>query len=271
MDPKIIRIGCGAGYQGDRVPPALKLVKEAKLDYLVLECLAERTLTDSIRRMKNGGKGFDPRLKEWLEALLPAASQNNVKIITNMGAADPKGAGEEALDVANALGIDLRIVVVSEVVGDSGELKSISTIVKKSSASSNQPLSKLVAMPSSNGFSVVDSNFNDEENENWEVGCTYLGADALIDALKLDADLVVFLFEWCIIATSRLWPSRPSHAEQPCGPLPGQRQQCLAQPSVYNHRHGSPVRPGAALQHRALKEWRQGRHLQHQFDTIQPS
>eukprot|EP01133_Synstelium_polycarpum_P005939 gene5939-6878_t len=185
MNKNVIRVGCGAGYQGDRVPPAVKLVREGKLDYLVLECLAERTLTDSIRRMKNGGKGYDPRLKEWLEALLPEAHRHNVTIITNMGAADPKRAGEHALEIANSLGIKLRIVVVSECM--TAAEAAAAQVVQESIV----PKPKLVAIPSSNGFSVGDSLVDEAENDNWEVGCTYLGADSIIDALKLGADLVI--------------------------------------------------------------------------------
>eukprot|EP01132_Coremiostelium_polycephalum_P006650 gene6650-8227_t len=161
MNKNIVRIGSGAGYQGDRVPPAVKLVENAQLDYLVLECLAERTLTDSIRRMKNGGKGYDPRLREWLTALLLPAVKHNVTIITNMGAADPKGAGEEAIEIARSLGINIKIVVVSETVSNSSSTTTMTTTMTTS------------------------------VEENWEVGCTYLGADALIDALKLGADLVI--------------------------------------------------------------------------------
>ena len=39
-----LRIGCGAGFQGDRLEPALVLAEHGKLDYLMLECLAERTI-----------------------------------------------------------------------------------------------------------------------------------------------------------------------------------------------------------------------------------
>lgn len=44
---KVIRIGCGAGFAGDRPLRALELMLscEVPLDYLVLECLAERTLS----------------------------------------------------------------------------------------------------------------------------------------------------------------------------------------------------------------------------------
>ena len=57
MDGRVVRVGCGAGFQGDRVPPAVDLLKHGNLDFLVLECLAERTLADSIDRMRTGGKG----------------------------------------------------------------------------------------------------------------------------------------------------------------------------------------------------------------------
>jgi hypothetical protein len=41
---------------------ALKLLERVKeLNYLVLECLAERTLADRYRIMASGGKGYDHR------------------------------------------------------------------------------------------------------------------------------------------------------------------------------------------------------------------
>ena len=41
---------------------ALKLLERVEeLNYIVLECLAERTLADRYRVMMSGGKGFDPR------------------------------------------------------------------------------------------------------------------------------------------------------------------------------------------------------------------
>ncbi|KAN0014446.1 hypothetical protein ACTFIU_000764 [Dictyostelium citrinum] len=185
MNKDILRIGSGAGYQGDRVPPAVQLVEKGKLDYLVLECLAERTLTDSIRRMKNNGKGYDPRLKEWLTSLLPPAKKRNVTIITNMGAADPKGAGEEAFEIAKSLGLnDIKIVVISENIHNNNN---------SNNNDSNQNKKYNIKLSSTNGFAVDGGLDSDQHSieENWEVGCTYLGADAIIDALKLNPDLVI--------------------------------------------------------------------------------
>lgn len=66
MDPKKRRdkvyIGCGAGFGGDRPMAALKLLQRVKqLNYLVLECLAERTLADCFQTMSAGGDGYDSR------------------------------------------------------------------------------------------------------------------------------------------------------------------------------------------------------------------
>lgn len=55
-------VGCGAGFGGDRPIAALKLLERVEeLNYIVLECLAERTLADRYQVMLSGGKGFDPR------------------------------------------------------------------------------------------------------------------------------------------------------------------------------------------------------------------
>ena len=41
---RVVRIGAGAGYSGDRIEPAIELAERAHIDYLVFECLAERTI-----------------------------------------------------------------------------------------------------------------------------------------------------------------------------------------------------------------------------------
>ena len=59
-----IRIGCGAGFSGDRLDPAIILAEKGKLDYLVLECLAERTIAlAQKRKIKDQTKGYDPLLE----------------------------------------------------------------------------------------------------------------------------------------------------------------------------------------------------------------
>jgi Acyclic terpene utilisation family protein AtuA len=112
---RTIRIGAGAGYSGDRIEPAVELAERGRLDYLVFECLAERTIALAQQaRQRDPDAGFDPLLAERLEAVLRPCVANKATIITNMGAANPIGAARAAVSIARAMGIKgLKIAAVS--------------------------------------------------------------------------------------------------------------------------------------------------------------
>ncbi|XP_010523028.1 PREDICTED: uncharacterized protein LOC104801448 [Tarenaya hassleriana] len=114
-------VGCGAGFGGDRPMAALRLLQRVEgIHYLVLECLAERTLADRWRIRASGGDGYDSRVTEWMQMLLPLALEKGVCIITNMGAMDPPGAKKKVLELANELGLNVSVAVAHEVNIDSG-------------------------------------------------------------------------------------------------------------------------------------------------------
>ncbi|KAL8192381.1 hypothetical protein R6Q57_027566 [Mikania cordata] len=105
-------VGCGASFSGDRPLAALKLLQKVKdLNYLVLECLAERTLAERYQAVKSGGDGYDPRISEWMQLLLPLAVDRGVCIITNMGATNALAAQEKVLEIASKLGIRITVGV----------------------------------------------------------------------------------------------------------------------------------------------------------------
>lgn len=119
-----VSIGCGAGFAGDRPLAALRLLKQVpNMNYLVLECLAERTLSNRYDAMATGGKGYDPRISDWMNLLLPVALQHGVCIITNMGASMLDSLAETYLKVFK---IDLRI---SEII-ISGWLQLIPSVLR---------------------------------------------------------------------------------------------------------------------------------------------
>ncbi|MFN8357228.1 MAG: acyclic terpene utilization AtuA family protein [Spirosomataceae bacterium] len=111
-----IRIGCGAGFSGDRIEPAIILAQKGELDYLVLECLAERTIAlAQKRKMTDSNKGYDPLLERRIETLLPHLVKNNIRLITNMGAANPIAGAKKIIEIAQQQGIKLKVAAV---VGD---------------------------------------------------------------------------------------------------------------------------------------------------------
>ena len=114
---KTIRVGSGAGYSGDRIEPAVELAEKGGLDYLVFECLAERTIALAQQvKMNDPDAGYDPLLAARMRAVLAVCARNKVKIVTNMGAANPATAAEATREIARKLG--LKGLKVAAVTGD---------------------------------------------------------------------------------------------------------------------------------------------------------
>ena len=108
-----VRIGCGAGFAGDRLEPALVLVERGEIDYLMLECLAERTIAIAqTDRLADPSRGYDGMLLRRMEMLLPALLARGVRLVTNAGAANPLAGAEAVAALAGRLGLAPRIVAV---------------------------------------------------------------------------------------------------------------------------------------------------------------
>ena len=170
MMPNVLRLGAGAGYAGDRIPPALALAEKGQLDYLVFECLAERTIAlAQLEKIQNPQRGFDPLLAARMRAVLPACMANGTRIITNMGAANPLQAGREVLAVAKELGFhQLKVAVV---LGDD-------VLAILQAAYLSEPLLDSSQLVADIQHSLVSAN-------------AYLGAEALLPALKTDAHVII--------------------------------------------------------------------------------
>ncbi|MFM0033476.1 DUF1446 domain-containing protein [Paraburkholderia strydomiana] len=166
--PRRVRIGAGAGYSGDRIEPAVELAESGKLDYLVFECLAERTIALAQQsRRKDPELGYDPLLEARMRAVLPIAARNGVRIISNMGAANPRAAARKTAQIARELGLDgLKIAAVT---GDD-----VLDVVQRGHFNFEE-----------SGQSVTS--FNDRIVS----ANAYLGAAPLVAALAAGADIVL--------------------------------------------------------------------------------
>ena len=166
----MLRIGAGAGYAGDRIPPALELAQHGQLHYLVFECLAERTIAlAQLERREHPHKGFDPLLEERMRTVLQTCLKQGTRIISNMGAANPLQAGHEVLRVARELG--LQGVKVAVVQGDD-------VLARLLSDGLDLPLIDSDATVASLRGQLISAN-------------AYLGADALVPALQTDAQVIL--------------------------------------------------------------------------------
>jgi len=114
---RTIRIGAGAGYAGDRIEPAVELAEKGQLDFLVFECLAERTIAlAQQQKQQDPSRGYDPLLEDRMRAVLGPCRRNGVRIVTNSGAANPVAGAETVREIARELG--LRGLKIAAVTGD---------------------------------------------------------------------------------------------------------------------------------------------------------
>jgi len=163
-----IRIGSGAGFSGDLLEPAIELAEKGNLDYLVFECLAERTIAlAQLQKLKDSNKGFDPFLEQRIKTFLPICLRKKIKIISNMGAANPIAAADKIIEIAKELGVkELKVVAVSgDDVLESVQNKDYILLESKT------PFSKLHKK-------VVSAN-------------AYLGINPIIKALEQGADIII--------------------------------------------------------------------------------
>jgi Acyclic terpene utilisation family protein AtuA len=170
MKPKgILRVGAGSSFADDRIAPAVELAERGEIDYLAFECLAERTIArENLTRLKNPDRGYTPRLLDRMGAVLPACLKNGVRIVSNMGAANPTAAARDVRRHAKDLG--LPEVSCAVVLGDD-----VAEILRRQPQlplmESGKPLETLLPR-------MVSGN-------------AYLGADVICRALETRAQVVI--------------------------------------------------------------------------------
>lgn len=167
---QVLRIGAGASYAGDRVEPATLLAEHGKLDYLVYETLAERTIAlAQQQRIKDPEKGYNELLEDRFRAALPHCRRQGTRIVSSMGAANPLGAVKKTAEIVRELRLGpMRIAaVLGDDVHDYCRRNADTLRLMESGA----PLSSLEG-------EIVSAN-------------AYLGADLIVEALRQDADIVL--------------------------------------------------------------------------------
>ena len=165
---KKIRLGSGAGYSGDRIEPAVELAEKGEIQYLCFECLAERTIAIAQQaKMKDPAQGYDALLAARMEAVLPICHKKGIKIITNMGAANPQAGAAKIKQIAEKLNIKgLKIAAVS---GDD-----VLAAIRDQDLTIEETGAKLSTIEDK----LVSAN-------------AYLGVAPIIEALQAGADIVI--------------------------------------------------------------------------------
>ncbi len=109
-----IRIASGQGFWGDLIEAPFKQVTSGDVDYLVMDYLAEVTMSIMQKQKnKNPEMGYARDIPALMERILPVCKEKNIKVITNGGGVNPTACAKAVLEVARKLNIkDLKLAVV---------------------------------------------------------------------------------------------------------------------------------------------------------------
>lgn len=178
--PALVRIGGGAGFAGDRPGAALPVVQamataggsDGAPAYLIFETLAERTLAlAQLARLKDPQAGYSPALEPLLAPVLAPCLQNNIRIVSNFGAANPQAAAGRIAQMIRAAGLPpakIAVVLGDDMTpGQTGGLTVAELAARESDGALLHGRERIVAAN------------------------VYLGARAIADALAQGAQIVV--------------------------------------------------------------------------------
>ena len=167
---KTVRVGCGAANATERVDLSLQMVEHGDVSYVGFDNLAERTLAFAqLEKLRDPKLGYNPLLPARMRAILQPALDRGVKLVGNMGAANPAAGGEVVLDVADELAIP--DITVATVTGDDLHERVRAGELDLTFWETGGGLDSLPG-------EIVSAN-------------AYIGADPMVEALRRGADVVV--------------------------------------------------------------------------------
>jgi hypothetical protein len=164
-----LHVGCAAGFSGDRTdaagPVVETLLRRGGPSVLIFETLAERTLAlAQLARRNDPSAGYEPLLDDLVGPVLARCLTHGIRIVSNFGAANPRGAALRIRALAREQG--LRAPRIAVVEGDDVSGPGHRTALLQALG------------PVGEGTGIASAN-------------AYLGAEAIAAALRAGADIVV--------------------------------------------------------------------------------
>lgn len=111
---KTVRIGCGAGFWGDSPEGPAQLVGSGGIDYLVLDYLAEITMSILARmKAKTPTLGYATDFVTLvMKPLAREITEKKIRVVTNAGGVNPLAARDALEAVFREAGVALKVAVV---------------------------------------------------------------------------------------------------------------------------------------------------------------
>jgi Acyclic terpene utilisation family protein AtuA len=108
--PKRTRIAAGQGFWGDWLEAPVRQVRGGPIDYLVLDYLAEVTMSIlQKQRSRDPALGYARDFVTQMERILPDIAERNIRVVSNAGGVNPRACARAVRAAADRLGLGDRI------------------------------------------------------------------------------------------------------------------------------------------------------------------
>src|SRR3954464_2375717 len=171
---RIVRVASGQGFWGDWLDAPRRQVEGGPVDYLMLDYLAEVTMSILQKQKERDPKmGYARDFVGAMASVMKAVAERGVRVIPNAGGVTPTACGEAIREVARKHGVADR-VKIGVVTGDD-LLPRLDELIAQGHALANmdtgEPLSTVRDR-------VLSAN-------------AYIGSEPIIEALGRDASVVI--------------------------------------------------------------------------------
>jgi hypothetical protein len=171
---QMIRIASGQGFWGDMLDAPVRQVQEGPIDYLMLDYLAEVTMSIMQKqRARDPNAGYARDFVPLMKQILPACVERNIKVTANAGGVNVEGCADAVSEVARELGLGgkLRIGLVTgdDIMGRLDEM--LDRGIELRNMDTGEPLATV--------------------RDRIQSANVYLGAWPMVDALNRGAQLVI--------------------------------------------------------------------------------
>ncbi|MBV9209617.1 MAG: DUF1446 domain-containing protein [Acidobacteria bacterium] len=103
---EMIRIASGQGFWGDMLDAPVRQVEEGPIDYLMLDYLAEVTMSIMQKqRARDPQAGYARDFVPLMKQILPRCVEKNIRVTANAGGVNVEGCAEAVRAVASELGL----------------------------------------------------------------------------------------------------------------------------------------------------------------------
>ena len=171
---KTIRVAAGQGFWGDWIEAPIRQVEGGQIDYLVLDYLAEVTMSILQKQhSRNPEMGYARDFVTQVERILPAIADRGVRVVSNAGGVNPRACAAAIRQVADKAGLGNRIRIA--LVSGDDLLPKLDELV-----ANGEPLSNMdTGRPLSDVRDSVQS------------ANAYLGMQPVVEALDKGANIVI--------------------------------------------------------------------------------